>query len=51
MARYGTYYPDALERFLATHLRAAQEAGDVDPGRDAATEAGYGNQSWKLTAV
>ena len=38
-ARHGTYYPDALERFLATHLRAAQEAGDVDPGRDAATDA------------
>jgi len=38
-ARHGTTYPDALERFLAKHLRTAQETGDVDPGRDPATEA------------
>jgi AcrR family transcriptional regulator len=36
LAGHGTYYPDALERFLATHLRAAQDAGDVDPELDAA---------------
>ncbi|MFI6261007.1 TetR/AcrR family transcriptional regulator [Micromonospora sp. NPDC051006] len=36
-ARHGTVYPDALERFLAGHLRTAQEAGQVDPGLDAET--------------
>ncbi|MER7893551.1 TetR/AcrR family transcriptional regulator [Micromonospora sp. NPDC094482] len=36
-ARHGTKYPDALERFLAGHLRTAQEDGQVDPGLDAET--------------
>ncbi|WBB67949.1 TetR/AcrR family transcriptional regulator [Micromonospora sp. WMMD812] len=36
-AEHGATYPDALERFLAGYLRAAQEAGDVDPALDAAT--------------
>lgn len=33
----GATYPDLVERFLTTHLRAAQEAGDVDPSLDAPT--------------
>ncbi|MEU8299479.1 TetR/AcrR family transcriptional regulator [Micromonospora sp. NPDC048909] len=36
-ARHGTTYPDALERFLAGHLRTAQEDGQVDPGLDPET--------------
>ncbi|WP_230686579.1 TetR/AcrR family transcriptional regulator [Catellatospora vulcania] len=38
-ADHGTTYPDALERFLAGHLRTAQAAGQVDPGLDAPTAA------------
>jgi AcrR family transcriptional regulator len=36
-AQHGAHYPDALERFLAGHLRTAQEAGQVDPSLDAGT--------------
>ncbi|MEV8517080.1 TetR/AcrR family transcriptional regulator [Dactylosporangium sp. NPDC051484] len=32
---HGATYPDAVERFLAKQVRAAQEAGDVDPDLDA----------------
>jgi AcrR family transcriptional regulator len=32
---HGATYPDALERFLAGHLRTAQERGEVDPNLDA----------------
>ena len=38
-AEHGATYPDLLERFLATQLRAAQESGQVDPDHDAATVA------------
>jgi AcrR family transcriptional regulator len=33
----GTYYPDAVERFLAGQVRQAQQEGDIDPGWDADT--------------
>lgn len=36
-AEHGATYPDAMERFLAGYLRAAQEAGQVDPSLDAPT--------------
>lgn len=39
LAREGTGYPDALERFLAGHLRTAQQAGQVDASLDAPTVA------------
>ncbi|GIG56825.1 hypothetical protein Lfu02_11970 [Longispora fulva] len=32
--RHGTAHADLLESFLAKQIRAAQEAGDVAPGRD-----------------
>lgn len=38
-AEHGATYPDLLERFLAGHLRTAQEAGQVDPSLDPATVA------------
>ncbi|WP_406194681.1 TetR family transcriptional regulator C-terminal domain-containing protein [Kitasatospora sp. NBC_01560] len=34
LAKHGTAQPDLLEGFLARQLRAAQQTGDVDPGRD-----------------
>lgn len=34
-AQHGATYPDALERFLAGHLRTAQEQGEVDASLDA----------------
>lgn len=36
-AQHGATYPDLVERFLAGHLRTAQEAGQVAPNLDAAT--------------
>jgi AcrR family transcriptional regulator len=36
---HGATYPDALERFLAGHLRTAQQAGHVDQSLDAQTAA------------
>ncbi|MER7582002.1 TetR family transcriptional regulator C-terminal domain-containing protein [Kitasatospora sp. NPDC097691] len=34
MERHGARQPELLEGFLAQQLRAAQEAGEIDPGRD-----------------
>jgi AcrR family transcriptional regulator len=38
-AEHGATYPDMLERFLAGHLRTAQQSGEVDPDLDAGTVA------------
>ena len=38
-AQHGATYPDAVERFLATEIRAAQQSGDVTAALDATTVA------------
>lgn len=39
MERHGARQPELLEGFLTKQLRAAQEAGEIDPGRDTAVTA------------